>query len=643
MFLLAYLACTPPVIDLDGDGFVEREDCDDGDASVFPGASERCNGHDDDCDGRVDASGDTLPAGAPWYADADADGHGDPSRVGTACSPPPGAVADGDDCDDAAAAVWPGAPEVCDGIDQDCDGVVDDGAPGAAWAYPDADGDGYGAPPGAWSCLPTPGWVADGTDCDDGNPVRHPGAGDAAYDGIDADCGGEDDYDSDSDGVPVSGVEHPDCDDSDPAVHPGAAELCGNGADDDCDAQAPGCGIVGERSLDDADAIWPIDAAWEGALVGVGDLDGDGRVELLFGDTSATNAAGEVGAGRVVAVTALAPGDSGLVLVATVEGAANRTIGATAAAGDTDGDGVFELVVGAPTWADNAGGWLRVAGPTGTTSLAMGALEGVGAEGDAAGYALALLDLDGDGLDDLLSGAPGWDAAEPRVGQVTVTSASASLRLAGSVRNGSVGVSVRPLGDLDGDGGRDLALGMFEGVWLVHGPIDADQAYSEGADALLVSSGLVRSPELADAGDTDGDGLSDVLVCDATGAWLFRSPVVGRLLGEEAGATFNFGASPPGALTGAGDLNGDGFADVAIGSALADTTEEDPGVVRVWSGPIAGAQDAESATASLWGPSAGAGAGSAVVAVGDLDGDGFDDLVVQGAADVWTLLGGVGW
>ena len=87
------------VFDVDGDGFsVEEGDCDDADADVAPGANERCNGVDDDCDDEVD-EGTLLEV----YADADGDGFGDASAPLASCEMPSGYVAVGTDCDDARA------------------------------------------------------------------------------------------------------------------------------------------------------------------------------------------------------------------------------------------------------------------------------------------------------------------------------------------------------------------------------------------------------------------------------------------------------------------------------------------------------------------------------------------------------------
>jgi alpha-tubulin suppressor-like RCC1 family protein len=155
--------CDPATLgdDADGDGHVAAsccndrvcgDDCDDADAARHPGATEVCNGRDDDCNGLLDAP----------LEDRDRDGHGAPE-----CG--------GDDCDDVSASAWPGAPELCNGRDDDCDG---------ASVFDEIDRDGDGSPPSTACTLPGLSW-----DCDD--RVRD--------------------------------------------VGPSALELC-NGRDDDCDA-----------------------------------------------------------------------------------------------------------------------------------------------------------------------------------------------------------------------------------------------------------------------------------------------------------------------------------------------------------------------------------------------------------------------
>jgi hypothetical protein len=172
--------------DADDDGVAAGDDCNDGDASIHPGADERCNEIDDDCDGTADE--DAVDA-VTSFTDADADGYGrGPGE--TACVLPAGRATEDGDCDDANRDVNPGAVEICnDGIDDDCDGPADDDdAPmGTQTFYDDGDGDGYGAGAAIEACEQTKGLSLDDTDCNDGDAEIHPGATEMCN-GVDDDC-----------------------------------------------------------------------------------------------------------------------------------------------------------------------------------------------------------------------------------------------------------------------------------------------------------------------------------------------------------------------------------------------------------------------------------------------------------------------
>jgi len=181
--------------DHDGDGYTAPDDCDDQNANVYPGAPEVCDGQDNDCDHEVDEEG---AVDAPtWYADGDGDGFGAESGEGhhavTACEQPEGYAPDGGDCDDYDGTTYPGATEVCDGRDNNCDGDIDEGTESMTTWYPDADGDGFGygdAEGATQACEQPEGYVADGTDCDDEDATVYPYAPELA-DGQDNDCDGE--------------------------------------------------------------------------------------------------------------------------------------------------------------------------------------------------------------------------------------------------------------------------------------------------------------------------------------------------------------------------------------------------------------------------------------------------------------------
>lgn len=177
--LLGISTCSSPDADLDG-WTVEAGDCDDANASVYPGAPESCDGLDNDCDGSIDPT-------SLWYPDADGDGAGSPSSSVAACAVPAGYVATNDDCDDGDATRYPGSLERCNLIDDDCDGAVDEHLP--AYRFRDKDADGFGDPVN-FQCEEGAGYISVTGDCNDQSAAIHPGAADTTGDGIDQDCGG---------------------------------------------------------------------------------------------------------------------------------------------------------------------------------------------------------------------------------------------------------------------------------------------------------------------------------------------------------------------------------------------------------------------------------------------------------------------
>ena len=132
------------ITDVDGDGYMSDEDCDDNNSAFNPSVEEVCDGLDNNCDGNVDEGVTTT-----IYVDADGDGYGNENLSEEACGISSGYSPNGTDCDDINNNVFPGNDEQCDGIDNDCNDVIDDDDPNldlltATTFYADNDGDGFG-------------------------------------------------------------------------------------------------------------------------------------------------------------------------------------------------------------------------------------------------------------------------------------------------------------------------------------------------------------------------------------------------------------------------------------------------------------------------------------------------------------------
>ncbi|MDP2317421.1 MAG: MopE-related protein [Pseudomonadota bacterium] len=238
--------------DQDEDGYVQEEDCDDENADLSPGADDVCDGIDNNCDGLIDDGGEFTA-----YLDADADGFGTGDALGTYCELPVGTASNDEDCDDTDPALSPLAAEVCDEVDNNCDGEIDNDATDGRTVYTDSDGDGFGdAATGTAVCSDLEGTVEDATDCDDTDGLTFPGATELC-DLEDNNCDGSIDegapeartYYADADldgygdpavslaecGAPAGYVEAgTDCDDTNASLSPGVDEVC-DGIDNNCD------------------------------------------------------------------------------------------------------------------------------------------------------------------------------------------------------------------------------------------------------------------------------------------------------------------------------------------------------------------------------------------------------------------------
>lgn len=281
-------ACQPEC-DVDQDGFARLsgggDDCDDNDPLVNPAAPEVCDEIDNNCNGLIDREDPDIERSevSLYYLDADGDGYGDPANALYECSVPPGRADNGDDCDDEDPATNPDTPEICNGLDDNCDGLIDDQDPAvdmstASTWYVDADGDGLGIAGYSLQACNRPVGYADNTDdCDDTSSAI---LGESNWvEDLDGDGYGS--------GAPIGpfGCATPganfypdyaptDCDEGNASIYPGAYEFCGDGLDWDCDGAD--ClewgddfesGTIGNQWTNGGNAIWLAQAAmvYEGA------------------------------------------------------------------------------------------------------------------------------------------------------------------------------------------------------------------------------------------------------------------------------------------------------------------------------------------------------------------------------------------
>ena len=611
--------------DKDGDGYPIGVDCDDGSVAINPGAAERCDGVDNDCDGEIDEDGVDAPF---WYADHDGDGFGVTVYLEYACTMPEGYAAVDGDCDDFDAAVNPDAVEVCDNIDNDCDTVVDGAfAEGKTDFYRDGDGDGYGDAESILAGCDVPaGYVDNDEDCDDSKATDYPGA-DELCDEVDNDCDGRLD------------------------------ETCGISVGDAF------ASFVGEDILDYAGYD----------LDGTGDLNGDGFNDLVVGapqyDSGLTNV------GRVYVVDG--PVTAGEHDLASADGmitgeARSGYLGYELRSGhDFDADGYDDLLVSAyyadvtPSADSNEGLAYLFSGPiSGDVDLADATLVISGEnDTDLMGqyYLDGLGDLDGSGAVDLAVGAHYFDPVDP-TDETTDYQQGGALYLFFDPASGSlsgadadavvVGTSTAEYigynadaADLDGDGLRDLVVGASgeAEVYIYTGSMSGVYTVDDADILLDGNSGSAVGSNLV-SGDFDGDGNADLAVGskyndraaqDAGRVYALTGPfAAGDTVDVEDSAIFEtfetqsskFFGTQIGAMT-AGDVDGDGFDDLLVGSYQNAAAAYQSGAALLYFGPLSGSRSVEHADR----PFQGSGSSQAVgigASIGDLDGDGVSDALI---------------
>ncbi len=421
-----------------------------------------------------------------------------------------------------------------------------------------------------------------------------------------------------------------------------------------------------------------LDAELGWSVSDAGDVNGDGYSDVIVGAPFFDAGQEDEGAAFIFLGSAVGIAEGGPSAAATriESNQAFASLGASVSgAGDVNGDGFDDVIVAAPLYdsgqQDEGVAFLFLGSASGIPDGGPGAAEAriqsnqagaqLGARVSGAG------DVNGDGFDDVIVGAPLYDAGEQDEGAAFLFLGSASGMANGSPSTAAaqlesnqvaadMGLGVAGVGDLNGDGFGDILVGsrrydrghVNEGVAFAFlgGPSGIADGNPATAAARIESNQASASlgSDLAGAGDVNGDGFDDVIVgvgSYAVGdgshgaAFVFLGNASGIANGNPTTASTVIASSQAGAflgssVSGAGDVNGDGFDDVLVGSDGHDGGQANEGAAYLFLGSEAGIQavDVASAYAHIEPDQSGAFLGQSVSRAGDVNGDGADDVLV---------------